>query len=257
MEQLLNIVIPSYNSFDFLENCLASIPEAADGIDYFVTIVENGSDPDKVKGFYEKIEGDNVYVQKHKQALGFPLACNMGAKRKACPLILFLNADVTLEPGSIKEMVKTMDDPEVGIVGMKLLFPEDTPHGPYDTIQHVGLALDIKAKPYHIFIGWNKDNPKPNAMDDVWTVTGAALMVRRSLFNKAGGFDEKYGKGTFEDLDLCLTIRKLGYKIKVNTDAVGYHYVGHTESQYPMNRNYQLFMQKWGQELKWNEWKYL
>lgn len=194
--ELLNIVIPVYNSFDYLGDCLDSIPDAAGDVDYFITIVDNGSDKDKADRFYKKYEDmDNISIERFNRPLGFPRACNIGTKRKACPLIFFLNADVTLEPDSITELVKTMDDPEVGVVGMKLLFSEGTPHGPDGTVQHVGLTMNIQAKPFHLFLGWSSDNPRVNAMDDAWAVTGAALMTRRKIFNKVGGFEEKYGKG--------------------------------------------------------------
>jgi len=259
MTQMVNIVIPAWNNFDFLKECLESIPKACQDNSFFITIVDNGSDKDKADTFYGYLEDqkDHVYVQRNHTNLGFPIACNIGAKRKACPLIFLLNADIVLEENSIDKMINTMDDPDVGVVGMKLLFSEDSPHGPAGRIQHAGLAMNITGKPYHLFIGWHSDHPKVESMDEAWAVTGAALMTRRSIWNKVDGLNEDYGKGTYEDLDYCLTASDLGYKIKLNTDAVGTHYVGHSGQQFPLNQNYQIFMNKWGRKIKWNEWKYL
>ena len=258
MKEMVNIVIPAWNDFEFLTECLESIPDACQDNSFFITIVDNGSDKARADKFYGYLKDDDyIHVHRNKENMGFPIACNIGAKRKACPLIFFLNADVVLHEHAIDNLIMTMDDPEVGIVGMKLLFSENSLHGPAGRIQHAGLAMGIRARPYHLFIGWTEDNPKVMAMDDAWAVTGAGLMVRRSLWNKAGGFDEQYSPGTFEDLDLCLTIRELGYTIKVNMRAVGTHYVGHCQAEFPLNRNHGLFMNKWGEKVKWNEWKYL
>lgn len=259
MTELVNIVIPAYNSFPFLKDCLEAIPKACQDSDFFITIVDNGSEKEKADTFYGylKEHKDHIHVERLRENMGFPIACNIGAKRKGSPLTFFLNADVTLREGAIDELVRTMDDPEVGIVGMKLLFPEDSPHGPAGKVQHAGLAMSINARPYHLFLGWDADHPKVEAMDDAWAVTGAALMTRRSIWNKVGGFNEEYGLGTFEDLHYNLTVAEKGYKIKMNTDAVGEHYVGHTKQQFPLNRNYQIFMNKWDRKISWNEWKYL
>ena len=255
---MVNIVIPAWNNFEFLKDCLESIPNACQNNQFFITIVDNGSDKDRADKFYGYLEDeDYIYVQRNKDNLGFPIACNMGAKRKACPLIFFLNADVVLYEHAIDNLIMTMDDPEVGVVGMKLLFSENSPHGPAGRVQHVGLVMDIRARPYHVLIGWTEDNPKVLAIDDVWAVTGAGLMTRRSIWNKTGGFDKIYGLGTYEDVDYCLTVRELGYKIKVNIEAIGTHYVGHCQGQFPLNQNSQLFMTKWGKKVKWNEWEYL
>jgi len=258
MSALVNIVIPAYNSFPFLKDCLESIPKACQDSEFFITIVDDGSDKEKADKFYGYLEEhkDHIYVQRNRENLGFPISCNIGAQRKASPLIYLLNADVVLHEHAIDEMIKTMDDPEVGVVGSKLLFSEDSPHGPAGRIQHAGLAMSITARPYHLFIGWHEDHPKVEAMDDAWAVTGASLMTRRNIWKKVGGFDEDYGRGTYEDLSYCLTVREKGYKIKLNTDAVGTHYVGHAKQQFPLNRNHQIFMNKWGRRISWNEWKY-
>ena len=117
--------------------------------------------------------------------------------------------------GSGDLLVRAMDDPKVGVVGMKLMFPEsdDTKKGlmgPANSIQHVGLSTTIHGDFAHHFIGWNKDNPRVNRVRDVYAVTGAALMTRRKLFFSLGRFFEGYGKGTWEDVDYSLAVRDLG-----------------------------------------------
>jgi GT2 family glycosyltransferase len=160
-------------------------------------------------------------------------------------------------------MVKQMDYPENAICGMKLIFPEvtDLPSNnltrPPGKIQHIGLTSNIRGEMVHVFLGWSPDNPKVNRMHDVYAVTGAAMLIRRSLFIKAGKFYEGYGHGTYEDVDLCLTIREMGYNVVVEPKAEGYHYTGATSMKYnigfPIQYNQIIFMQRWASKLDWCE----
>jgi len=206
---------------------------------------------------------ENIIVHRSNENVGFPKACNTGASRGKASLVFFLNSDVTLEPNSVKSMVKRFQDPEVGIVGMKLLFPEDgiDSNRPPGKIQHVGLALDIKGMFQHIFMSWSKENPKIDELFEVPSVTGAAMMVRKKFWLRSGGFFEGYGIGTFEDVDLCYVAKDAGYKVIVDVDAVGYHFTNATASHYkipyPLQENRQLFLQRWGNKLQYDEWKVL
>lgn len=259
---LLDIVIPVYGRPDLLLKCLQSIPASAEDVSYRVLIWDNGS----------KLEDKNIYrayTDIHPEItifgsnlnLGFPRACNSAARKGLSPLIFFLNDDVVLYPGSIKKLVKVMDDPSVGIVGMKLIFPKDStiPNRPAGLVQHVGLSTNIRGEIFHHLIGWSPDNPRVNRISDVYGVTGAALMTRRNLWNKVGGFREEYGIGTYEDIDYCLSIRGLGHKVKVEPQAVGEHFTGATALSYnipyPLNMNKLIFMQRWQEKLYYSEWE--
>ena len=201
---LLDIIIPVYSKIDFLEKCLDCLSSAAGDIAYHVYIHDNGT-PVEEKSFYKTLDDDRtITVMQTKRPLGFPVACNLAAKRGNSSLILFLNSDCFLEPNAIVEMVKEMDNPQTGVVGAKLLFPEDTPNGPAGMVQHVGIELNIRAEVYHQFIGWTPDNPKVLAKHNAMAVTGAALMTRRNLWRKIGGFFEGYGAGCLSWRYLCL-----------------------------------------------------
>jgi GT2 family glycosyltransferase len=123
----------------------------------------------------------------------------------------------------------------------------------------VGLETNIHGKWIHQFIGWSSDHEKVLAQRNVYAVTGAALLTRRVLWNKVGGFDEDYGLGTYEDTSFCLSVRELGYNIVVVPEAKGTHYTGATAEKYgipyPMDRNRMIFLQKWQHKLAWTEWK--
>lgn len=269
---LLDIVICVYGRFDLLSKCLASIPEAAGNIKYNIILVDNNSPEQEVaRTFYDSLD-TNITVIRNKENLGFPRGCNIGARRKTSPLLFMLNSDVILEKGSIDLLVRSLDDPTIGVAGMKLLFPSSEQlieanmqnveqYRPADTIQHIGLETNISANFIHIFVGWSKGHPKVNVMHETYAVTGAALMTRRLIWQKLGGFYEGYGHGTFEDVDFCLSARALGYNVIVVPKAVGTHYVGATAVEYnihyPLTANRFLFMQRWGDKLNYTEWQRL
>lgn len=258
---LVDIVIPVYNRFDLLERCLDAIPSATNGITYSITCVDNNSSLAERDKFYSSRK-DIVLIQ-NKDNLGFPKACNQGASRGTAPLIFFLNSDVILEPESIEKLVTSMDDSKVGVAGMLLKFPEyaeglNPNIRPSGKVQHVGMETDIHGKWKHVLVGWSIDNPRVLERKECYAVTGAALMTRRSLWRKIGGFLEEYGLGTYEDTDYCLSVRDLGYNILVNTSSIGTHFTGATaESQripYPLEYNRFVFLKRWSQKLMWTEW---
>jgi GT2 family glycosyltransferase len=261
--KLVDIIIPVYRRFDLLSQCLESIPKAFGEISYRIIIFDNGSPIEAADDFYAKLPS-SIKVIRNKENIGFPKACNIAFNHGYSPLVFFLNDDVILNEGSGEILVRAMDDPNVGVAGMKLLFPEksdlDQRFRPPGKIQHIGLATTINADVIHQFLGWSPDNPKVNQIRDVIAVTGAALLTRRSLFNKAGKFLEAYGMGTYEDVDLCLSIKSLGYNIIVVPEAVGIHYTNATSVTYnigySLNENKMIFLQRWLNQLEWTEWWY-
>jgi O-antigen biosynthesis protein len=268
---LVDIVLPIYGRFDLLAQCLDAIPEAAGDLPYNIVLVDNNTPEKEVAdNFYKSISESiqNVFIIRNKENMGFPYACNQGAKRKFSPLLYFLNSDVILKKDAIVNLVKAMDDPKIGIVGTKLVFPDsatglkqDTAIRPAGKVQHVGLCTNIRGDFYHVFIGWSPDHPKVMKVWEVYAVTGAALMTRRKLFDQVGGFYLGYGLGTYEDLDYCLAVRELGYNVIISQEAVGTHHTGATaeyyKMPYPMDQNRLIFMSRWAKSLNYTESNHL
>ena len=269
---MVDIVIPVRGRIDLLSKCIEAIPLAFDPYMVNIVVVDNNSKEveedvsylDEFQGSYGNIK--SAITIKLKENVGYPKACNIGARRKTSKYIFFLNSDCFLEPGSGKLLVDALDgDDKVGVVGMKLIFP-DYPTGldqsdkirPKGKLQHIGLSTRITGTVHHVFIGWNPEHPKVNKVHEVFAVTGAALMVRRSLFMKAGAFYEEYGMGTYEDVDLCVTIKKMGYNIIVVPRAVGIHCTGATvetyKTGYPMQQNASIFLSRHMNDIEW--WDY-
>jgi GT2 family glycosyltransferase len=126
---------------------------------------------------------------------------------------------------------------------------------PPGRLQHICLSVNYAGRIYHPFLGWSLDHPRINGLQTVFAVTGAAMMVRRSLFVQAGGFLEDYGMGTFEDVDLCMMSRELGLNVVTVPAAEAVHYTNATAEQlklgFPMHINDSLFKARWGSKLIW------
>lgn len=261
----LDIIIPVYGRFDLLKECLDAIPAACRDLKYKIIVFDNGSPRDEADRFYSSRNDENLRVIRNKENLGFPRACNRAFGYGFSPLAFFLNSDVILSKDSVPMLVKEFDNPAIGIVGMKLIFPEvtDLPQDqfnrPAGKIQHIGLETNIHADFFHKYLGWSPDHPKVNKRRECYAVTGAALMVRRSLFIQAGKFYEGYGKGAWEDVDLCMAVRSMGYNIIVVPDAVGIHHTGATATSYnlgyDLQGNKQIFLSRWKDKLDWTEYK--
>jgi GT2 family glycosyltransferase len=263
----LDIIIPVHQRFDLLQQCLLALPDACGDINYKVIIFDNGSPQEQADEFYSQDFGNqNIKVIRNKENIGFPRACNTGFNHGFSSLVFFLNDDVILDPGSVPLLVKEFDDPKIGIVGMKLVFPEhtdlpqDAMNRPAGKIQHIGLETNINADFVHLYLGWSQDHPKVNQRRNAYAVTGAAMMTRRQLFTRAGKFYEGYGRGTWEDVDFCLAVRSMGYNIIVVPEARGIHHTGATAVTYglgyDLQGNKQIFLSRWKNHLDYTDWQY-
>lgn len=257
---LVDIIIPVFNNFELLRQCLDAIPAAAKDIPYQIVIFDNASTEEN--GFYGTLSRDIKVIKNHTN-LGFVKACNISVARSNSPLIFLLNSDVILEPNSIDFLVKEMDNPNTGVAGMRLVFPEyadglNQEIRPAGKLQHIGLTTNIRGEWTHAFIGWNADHPRVMAQREVYAVTGAAFITRRNLWVKIGGFFEGYGMGTFEDVDYCMSTREAGLKVVVVPEALGTHYTSATAEKYKLGYNlygnHMTFMQRWQNKLQWQEY---
>jgi GT2 family glycosyltransferase len=235
----VDVVIVTGGRWDFLKECLEALEKQTIPIN--VILLDNASDAE------ERIQNttlfDGVQTKRLQQSLGFPAANNDAVRMGNSPLILFLNDDCILSENAVEKMVGTMRDESIGICGAKLTFPTSStsPIRPAGKVQHIGMALNIRGDVIHPLVGWSADNPRCCISRDVFCVTGACLMTRRTLFSKIGGFDTSYGQGTYEDVQFCLQVRSLGLRVFVNCEAKATHYAGATAEKkqvaYPMQLN--------------------
>ncbi len=282
----LDIVIPVHGRPDLLQKCLTALSLAAFDVNYRLFIVDDASpNQDEMKPVYNSLNGASKVV-KNSQNVGFPATANRGAAMGSAKSILFLNSDVEIKGGAIRKMLDMLWSPNspegvlgpepdapVGIVAPKLLFADGYGETrPAGKVQHAGMAFNSMGKPIHVNIGWSADHPKVNIQRSMQCVTGACLMIRREAWNAVtqsykssgdptlGGFNEIYGLGTFEDIELCLAVRAHGYKVVYEPAAVGTHHVGASSDMqgkgYPLQRNESIFKARCGHLVIWDEWLY-
>lgn len=260
----LDIIIPAFGLMDELGRCLEALDESAAFVEraFSVHIVDDrGPEPIR-KDRLPKLETLTLNLYRNTRNLGFPQTCNAGAFHGSKSLLLFLNTDVELEPEALSFMIDEFEDSEVGVVGIKLLFPRGStnPKRPAGQIQHAGVALGFDGKPFHIHIGWPADHPRANKHQEMQFVTGAVFMTRRSLWNEVGGFAEVYGRGTYEDIEYCVAIRSLGFKVIYQPAAVAYHAVGASAIAarvgFNTQRNEMIWRIRCGELAFWDSWRF-
>jgi O-antigen biosynthesis protein len=217
------------------EKCINAIKSEMPTIPSRLIVFQNGPVPEQNIIEQGRILSDLPQLSRRTsspQRLGFPAGANRVIRSGHAPLVLFITDDIVLKPGCLDTLVRRMDEIQIGICGLKLLFPLDSNEsGPAGTVQHVGHGISIRGAITHPFLGWSADNPKTCISREVASVTGGCFMVRRRVFEQAGGFFEGYGIGYFEDVDLCFSIAKNKHKIFIDTDAQAYHWVGQSMRQ--------------------------
>ncbi len=236
----VTIVIPVFNQAEMTEKCLFAIAEnTGEDPDYGVVVVDNGS-TDWTMYLLHAMEGD-VQVLNNDQNEGFGRACNKGGSAgSAGEYLLFLNNDTVPRPGWLRALLELADgSPEIGVVGAKLVYPDS------GKIQHAGIAM-VEGVPDHVNRGLDEDDPRVNEVQDYDMVTGACLLIRKSLFEQLGGFDADFINGV-EDVDLCLRARDLGFRVVYCPHSVVEHHEGASEGRFDnVAVNLDLFHERWG-----------
>lgn len=254
-QPLVSILIPNKDHVADLKKCMDSIEEKSTYRNFEFIIVENNSTEEETFSYYKEIEKrDNVRVLYYKEDFNYSRINNFGAKEANGEYVLLLNNDTEMiEPDSIKEMLDVCMRPDVGIVGAKLIFEDNT-------IQHAGVIIGFGGVAGHAFIGQDRDDngyfSRIISVQDLSAVTAACLMVRRSVFDEVEGLNEEF-KVAFNDIDFCLKVRKAGYLVVYNPYAQFYHYESKSRGQEDsadkvarFRQEIGLFGERWGELLE-------
>ena len=215
-----SIIVPLFNKVELTEACIRAIENQTDPDLYELVVVDNAS-TDGTPNFCAQLN-DDIVVVRNEVNLGFAAACNQGADIATGRNLLFLNNDTEVHAGWLEPLLSHMEDPSVGAVGSKLLFPDGT-------IQHCGVVMVRSAAkaddftPVHWLYGAPADTAEANVVRDYQVVTAASVLVRRSTFFELGKFDEGFWNG-YEDVDLCLKIKDRGERIIYEPASVITHF---------------------------------
>lgn len=222
---LVSIIIPNYDHADVLKTCIDSLYRFNQYENFEIVIVENNSKKKETFDYYNLLQKEhaNIRVVTWKGTeFNFSAINNFGVKYVKGEYLLFLNNDTkVISPDAIKEMLGTCMRSNVGIVGGKLLYEDNT-------IQHAGVVIGFTGYARHIFndIDGIKEPGfmmRAQLNCDYSAVTAACMMTKKSLFVELNGFDESF-KVACNDIDYCMRVRNTGKLVVYNAYARWNHF---------------------------------
>ena len=216
---LVSIIIPAYNQFAYTYNCLKSIAQHSGETAYEVIVADDGS-TDLTMRLGEIIDG--VRVIRNKENLHFLRNCNHAAVEAKGKYLLFLNNDTQVTDGWLSSLVDLLEEQEdIGLAGSKLIYPDGR-------LQEAGGIVWQDGSAWNYGNGKNPAAPEYNYVKEADYISGAAIMIRRELWEQIGGFDERFAPAYYEDTDLAFAVRKAGYKAVYQPASVVVHFEGIT-----------------------------
>jgi GT2 family glycosyltransferase/glycosyltransferase involved in cell wall biosynthesis len=244
---IVSIVIPVHGERETTEQCLRALPYAAGGVAKEVIVVDDAS-PDDTRAWLSGVVGATVIPL--DENVGFLRACNAGVAAARGKYVLLLNNDTIPDAASVDRLAQVLDeDTSIGIVGAKLVNTDGT-------LQEAGAIIWDDGTGWNVGRGNDAAAPEFNYRRDVDYCSAAALMVRRSLWQEVGGFDERYVPAYYEDTDLCFAARAAGYRVVYEPGASVTHLEGVSHGTDPSSgvKQYQAlnraaFVAKWKQDL--------
>ena len=219
---LVSVVIPNKDHSDMLMRCVNSIKEKTTWKNYEIIIAENNSVQKETFDCYQKLQEDSrIRVITWEGEFNYSAINNFAVREARGEYLLFLNNDVeVISEGWMTFMLGNCQREEVGIVGAKLYYPDDT-------IQHAGTIIGIGGIAGHAFLNMPRSRTgylhKASIQLNVSAVTAACMMMKRSVFESLQGFEERLSVA-FNDVDLCLRTVQAGYLVVYLPWAQLYHY---------------------------------
>lgn len=254
-EPLVSIIIPTKDHIEELKKCLDSLKKS-NYTNYEVILAENNSQKKETFAYYKKVikEDKRIRVLVWDGDFNYSAINNAAVELAKGELILCLNNDTEfIHPDSLRELVISAVKPDVGASGAMLYYGDKT-------IQHAGVIIGMGGFAAHAL--WSltdrdeKYYPFSLCEREVSAVTGACLMVRKSVYQEVGGMDEDFVVA-LNDIDFCLKIRAAGYKILFNPYAKLYHYESKSRGYEDTEEKQERFQSeitklqtKWEQEIK-------
>lgn len=244
LKDSVSIVIPTRSSA-LLQQCLASLHDKTLGMPYQVVVahhVSHGAEDGRIEAV---AAAHGACLVRHDGPFNFSKMCNEAARAASSEVLVFLNDDV--EPMGadwLRRLCGALSHESAGVAGARLMYPQGS-------IQHVGIVLGMSDGTGHLgrhllgssywpWIGFTRD---------VSAVTGACLAIRRTLFERLGGFDVAFPVN-YNDVDLCLRVRGAGHRVILENGAVLIHKEAVTRQGGTSAEERLLFHQRWGHLLE-------
>ncbi len=252
---MVSIIIPNKDHTDDLDVCIQSILDKSTYKNYEIIIIENNSELKETFDYYKNIQKNKkCRVIYWKSDFNYSAINNFGAEESKGDYLILLNNDTEIIAENwIEEMLGYCQREDVGIVGARLYYPDDT-------IQHAGVILGFGGIAGHAAIGQSRFElgymARAITVQDMSAVTAACMMIDKKIFDEVGGFDETF-KVAFNDVDLCMKVRSKNYLIVYNPYVELYHYESKSrgyedtpEKVERFNSEIKRFQDKWSGELE-------
>ncbi|HVU16332.1 MAG TPA: glycosyltransferase [Candidatus Didemnitutus sp.] len=249
--QEVTIVIPTRNRAELLQRCLDSLARTTPRDRVQVVVVDDASDEPASVEFLQALPKRSdlrcsvVTAAAGEEGFNYSRLVNLGTREAKTPLVLHLNNDVeAIAPGWLEDMVGWLSVPGVGIVGAKLLYPDDTVNhagisiGREDGLPHVLFEREPAGELGYLFL--------PHAARNVAAVTGACLLTRTDLYRQLAGFDEQDLRVAYNDVDFCLRAQKAGFRVVQTPQAVLRHVGSASRGRAYAEREHIAFLERHG-----------
>ncbi|MCX2780159.1 glycosyltransferase family 2 protein [Microbulbifer thermotolerans] len=222
-EPLVSLLVPTRDGYDILKPCIDAILTRTDYRNFELLILDNQSRCENTLNYLREVADDpRVSVHRWDYPFNYSAINNFGATFARGEILGLINNDIEpINSDWLTEMVTHACRPEIGCVGAKLYYPNDT-------IQHGGVILGIGGVAGHSHKYFQRDDygyfSRLHLVQNLSAVTGACLLLRKSVFEEVGGLDEENLAVAFNDVDLCLKVREAGYRNLWTPYAELYHH---------------------------------
>lgn len=253
---LISLLIPTRDHVELIKNCVNSILDKTTYENYEIIILDNASVEVETLHFFKEIQArsSRVSVLSYNHEFNYSAINNFGVSHSRGEIIGLINNDIeVINPGWLTEMVSHVIRPEIGCVGAKLYYADDT-------IQHAGVILSLGGVAGHGHRGFSRHDPgyfsRLISVQNLSAVTAACLLVRRNIFDAVGGLDEFNLTVAFNDVDFCMKVAALGYLNLWTPFSELYHYESISRGSEDTQEKRQRFaaevnfmISKWGERL--------
>jgi len=219
----VSVIVPTRDHGDDVERCVVAALSRTSYPDLELIIIDNGSTDEASLATFAALAARDprVRVVRYDEPFNFSAITNYAASLATGTYLLFLNNDTeAISDGWIEAMVEHAQRPEIGAVGALLLYPDNS-------VQHAGVITGLGGVAGHSHKHYPGDAPgyyyMLKALNNYSAVTAACMMVRRSVFDRVGGFDESLAVA-FNDVDFCLRVRDAGFRNLYVPQVVLYHF---------------------------------
>jgi glycosyltransferase involved in cell wall biosynthesis len=249
---LATIIIPNKNMPALIGPCIASIRSRTTYPRYEILIVDNGSTDDETLRLYDEYKREGIVIADYPAEFNYSAMNNLGIREARGDVLVFLNNDTSvIGEDWLSELVAQAMRPEIGCVGAKLYFDDDT-------IQHAGVFVGVCGIACHPYRGFDKGDfgyfGRLRVTQNLSAVTAACLAVKRSIALEVGGFDEIALKIALNDVDFCLKVHAAGYYNVWTPFAELYHFESKTrgyeigaEKRARFQRESEVLNERWQQ----------